>query len=243
MSTAEKLLTIAENVPKVYNAGYEKGKAEGSGDSYYDTFWDARQKNGTACNYDSAFRGSTWTTETFKPKYDIIPTSAEYMFYGAFSSSGAIDLVEHLNNLGVTLDFSQSTTLAWLIYSSKITHLGVIDMRGVTSTSGANNVFRESGSPYLKIIDKVIVNEKYPIGSSAFINATKLEEIRFEGTITGSLGISSPVLSIESVESIIEHLADLTGGTAKTLTLHATVKEKLTDAHIADITSKNWNLA
>lgn len=28
---AEKLQTIAENVPKVYNAGYEKGKAEGGG--------------------------------------------------------------------------------------------------------------------------------------------------------------------------------------------------------------------
>lgn len=31
MSIAEKLVTVAENVQKVYDAGYEKGKAEGGG--------------------------------------------------------------------------------------------------------------------------------------------------------------------------------------------------------------------
>ena len=28
MNVAEKLITISENTPKVFNAGYEKGKAE-----------------------------------------------------------------------------------------------------------------------------------------------------------------------------------------------------------------------
>lgn len=32
MSIADKLQTVAENIPKVYNAGYEKGKAESGGD-------------------------------------------------------------------------------------------------------------------------------------------------------------------------------------------------------------------
>ncbi len=32
MTTAEKLTKVAENIPKVYEAGYEKGKAEGDGD-------------------------------------------------------------------------------------------------------------------------------------------------------------------------------------------------------------------
>ena len=31
MSIAEKSIIIAENVPKVYQAGYEKGKADGGG--------------------------------------------------------------------------------------------------------------------------------------------------------------------------------------------------------------------
>ena len=36
MTTAEKLQQIAENEQKVYNAGYEKGKAEGGGGDSYD---------------------------------------------------------------------------------------------------------------------------------------------------------------------------------------------------------------
>lgn len=31
MTTTDKLVTVAENVEKVYNAGYEKGKSEGGG--------------------------------------------------------------------------------------------------------------------------------------------------------------------------------------------------------------------
>ena len=31
MSTADKLLTVAQNVEKVYNAGLEKGKSQGGG--------------------------------------------------------------------------------------------------------------------------------------------------------------------------------------------------------------------
>ena len=51
----------------------------------------------------------------------------------------------------------------------------------------------------------------------------------------------SPLLSNESIQSIINGLA--TVETAQTLTLHADVKAKLTESQIAQITSKNWNLA
>ena len=51
----------------------------------------------------------------------------------------------------------------------------------------------------------------------------------------------SPLLSDESIQSIINGLA--TVDTAQTLTLHADVKAKLTESQIAQITSKNWTLA
>ena len=51
----------------------------------------------------------------------------------------------------------------------------------------------------------------------------------------------SPLLSDESIQSIINGLA--TVETAQTLTLHKDVKAKLTESQIAQITSKNWNLA
>lgn len=79
---------------------------------------------------------------------------------------------------------------------------------------------------------------------SAFFNANKLVEVRIvAGTIKVNTNISSAVLSDESIQSIIDGLADLTGGTAQTLTLHATVKAKLTEEQLATITSKNWSVA
>ena len=45
MSLAEKLAQIAENVPKVYNAGYEKGKAEGGGGSSDKQAWRLNSNN------------------------------------------------------------------------------------------------------------------------------------------------------------------------------------------------------
>lgn len=78
-----------------------------------------------------------------------------------------------------------------------------------------------------------------------FAGMTNLKEVRFkENTLSVSIAFGkSPLLSAESVQSIIDGLADLTGATAQTLTLHADVKAKLTDTQIATITGKNWTLA
>ena len=63
-----------------------------------------------------------------------------------------------------------------------------------------------------------------------------------ENSIPFSLSFAqSPLLSDESIQSIINGLA--TVETAQTLTLHADVKAKLTESQIAQITSKNWTLA
>ena len=64
------------------------------------------------------------------------------------------------------------------------------------------------------------------------------------GTMYLDLNLSScNQLTDESLASIINGLADLTGGTGKTLTLHATPKARLTAEQIATITAKNWTLA
>ena len=49
-------------------------------------------------------------------------------------------------------------------------------------------------------------------------------------------------LSDATIQSIIDGLADLTGQTAQTLTFHAIVGAKLTDAQRATIAAKNWIL-
>ena len=78
----------------------------------------------------------------------------------------------------------------------------------------------------------------------AFTSANALKDIEFvPNSIKISIGFNdSNLLSDISIQSIIDGLADLTGGTAQTLTLHATVGGKLTDEQKASITAKNWTL-
>lgn len=79
----------------------------------------------------------------------------------------------------------------------------------------------------------------------AFGNTWALKEVRFkQGTVKVSLNISSTgVLTDESIQSIIDGLADLTDGTAQTLSLHADVKAALSEEQLVSITQKNWTVA
>lgn len=82
MSIAEKITQIAENQQKIYDKGVEDGKAQGGGDSFYDTFWDEFQLKGARKDYWGAFSGAGWTDTIFNPKYplDKVGTSHNYMF-------------------------------------------------------------------------------------------------------------------------------------------------------------------
>ena len=65
-----------------------------------------------------------------------------------------------------------------------------------------------------------------------------------KGTIKQSFNVSATsVLSAETVESVIDGLADLTGKETQTLSLNNAVGNKLTDTQKATITAKNWTLA
>ncbi len=81
--------------------------------------------------------------------------------------------------------------------------------------------------------------------ASAFGGCYALENITFTPlSIQKNISFGdSPLLSSESIQSIIDGLADLTGQTAQTITFHSTVKNKLTEEQIASATSKNWNIA
>lgn len=72
----------------------------------------------------------------------------------------------------------------------------------------------------------------------------KLQEVRIKAnTAKVSFGFrDSSKLSDTSIQSIIDGLADMTDGEAQTLTLHATVKAKLTDEQSRTIFNKNWNV-
>lgn len=235
--------TYARKVDEVYNAGYEKGKAESGGDSYYDLFWDEAQKDpnfgiGVRKDYRNAFRGGSWNEKNFKPKYDIKPTMAEYIFSDSLISG---DLVEICKNQNIELDFSNCSMFAWAFYATKFTRLGVIDMSKASSAKNADNVFRVASGAYLTTIDKLIVPEKYSLGTSSFQGCSQLTNITIEGIIIGNFTISSSPLTTESMKSIITHLADYSG-TDKEFTYSVTFKSTCWEALDAEgTTSPNEN--
>ena len=53
---------------------------------------------------------------------------------------------------------------------------------------------------------------------------------------------SSRSLTASSIQNVIDALADLTGSTSQKVTFASTVKSKLTDEQLAQISAKNWTL-
>lgn len=214
-----------------------------AGDNYYDTFWDACQRNqnfviGARTDYRNAFYGISWTTENFKPKYDIKPIMADYMFADSHILG---DLVEICENQGIELDFSNCTMFAWAFYGTSFTRLGIIDMSKASNANNANNVFRAANVSYLTTIDKLIVPEKYALGTSSFLGCSQLANITIEGTIIGNFTISSSPLTTDSMKSIITHLADY-ADTSKEFTCSVTFLSTCWEALDAEgATSPNGN--
>ena len=129
------------------------------------------------------------------------------------------------------------------------------------------------GSPTLEVVDLSEYNRKFKLLAEAFrgqrklksiLGALNLSECSTASNINNMVMECSALEDIEfvpetikvliefywcayltdkSVQSIIDGLADLTGSTAQTLSLHTTVIEKLTAEQMDRITAKNWTLS
>ena len=205
----------------------------------YDRFWDAYQEKGMRQSYGDAFAGYGWSNETFKPKYDIVPVGdrTANLFYGTGISGS---LPEILNGLGVRLDCKDMRNASNMFHNSEgITEIGELNLQSATNVNAAF-----ASTQVLQRIEKLIISDTGTLTfSSTFSGARALSYIRFEGVIGRDISFSaSGLLTNESAQSIIDHLKDLTGQTAQTLTFHATVGGNLTAAQKAAITAKNWTL-
>lgn len=202
MTPAEKLIKIAENEQKVYDAGVEAGKAQGGGDGWYDTFWDTFQQNGNRFNYNNAFSSGNanptsvgWTNVNFKPKYSMVNIGG----YSLFDYSGIEgSLTEILNILGITLTFSGYQSSGF--QNTQFTEIDYIN----NNMSTMANVFKNSTK--LKTLRISTVKETSTF-QNAFEGCTALENLTIEGTI-GKTGFDvhwSVLLTAESYHSIITH--------------------------------------
>lgn len=229
MTIAEHLARAKTDLDNAYEAGYNKGlnDAPPSGNyqdgfdagkqAEYDRFWDMYQDGGNRTDYQMAFAGKGWNASTIKPRYDIRPTACFEMFRGC----GEFDATE----IGVSIDFSQSTTFTNFAHSSGITHIGVFN---ASNASGFSYSFYNCEK--LQTIDKLVLKTD---GTQTFTNAfdrcTALANITIEGTIGKSISFVDCPLSYESMKNIIEHLKDYYNDSANAYTQTITFSQECWD--------------
>lgn len=219
------------------DAVFTKGKQ-----AQYDAFWDAFQENGTRIKYEFGFAGHAWNDETFKPKYDII-LGTGYTGQNLFWSSEISNLAETLEKQGVRLDTTNCGHAQSMFQNTITTRIPELNFSHAHEYNSGNGLYLTFINSAVKTIDKLIVTDKLKYNST-FNGCSNLENITFEGVIGNSLSFAnSSKLTNASVQSIIDCLKDLTGATSQTLTLHATVKGKLTEEQRASIAGKNWSVA
>lgn len=98
--------TYAEKIGKISGGG--------SGDNFYDTFWDAYQDNGNRTRYGSAFYGEGWNDTTFNPKYPITISGDSAVDYASVFSYGGmteIDVDILVNSPSLQLTFNQNRSI------------------------------------------------------------------------------------------------------------------------------------
>ena len=203
MSEADKLVTIAENQQKVYDAGKS---------AEWNEFWDEFQANGNRTNYYYAFGANDtggWTDKTFKPKYDLIPITTAY---GMFRGCKVTNLKQSLIDSGITLDLSGCKTFHYTFYSmSNNTHIPEIDARNATYFA---SMFGWSGK--LQTIDKIILPNSDTVITSFnpdFAGCNALENIIIEGVIPGTWNMKDcKKLTKSSIISIINALSSTKSG-------------------------------
>jgi hypothetical protein len=196
MSIAEKLTTVAENVPKVYEAGKQAER---------DSFWSVFQGKGNGANYRYAFCYGRVNDKTYNPIYDIVCTDSDsagqYMFYQSPITDTKVGI------------YAPETNLAYAFRDSKIKIIRLLNVHETTEFTGT------------------------------FSGCSALKEIRFSGTIGQNISFYASPLTVDSMNSIIEHLKDYSGtGTTHTLTFKADRKTMLTEEEKAIATNKGWTL-
>lgn len=260
----EKLLEVAENVPKVYEAGYNKcleenppgateeelqekyeegfvkGKTEGIKEGY-DVFWDAYQQNGTRGNYSYAFCERGWNTETLNPKYKIVTSTGERMFYRCNSAGKTrLDMTEVCEKL----DTSQATSATYMFMDAFLENV-TVDLGNVTTL---NNCFNSGNIGGNKSIRNVIlkVTDKCTTFTNAFAYCTATEEIIFtDDSVIANNGLNvrwSTKLNKASIKSIINALSTEKEGLTVTLSQIAVDNAFETVKGAADgSTSAEWS--
>ena len=215
MSIAEKLQTVAENQQKVYDGGFAAGQAQNG----YD---------------DGILAGKQAEYDRFWDAYQNNGTLNNY--YQAFQNAFWDDDTFR-PKYPITCSGGSTNARSICYNATNITNIPVdVIVTGISM----QDAFSRCGK--LHAIKKLVLNGVTSLVNT-FTGCSALENIEIDGSIDVNFNISATaVLTDASVQSIIDHLKDLIGATAQTLTFHATVGGNLSNAQKATITAKNWTL-
>lgn len=229
MDIATKLTQIAEKEAENIELNNQLEQTlygtDTGGKSYYDEFWDSVQQNGNRVMYRDAF--AYWNCEYLHPKYKVIPKWRE----GNTTQLNMYSMCQHMHNLKKIekqyFDLSQYEPENDIGYASGSTHgnyyifascpkLEIVEDVGMKPYS-YHYTFADDTS--LHTVEVLRFNGKTQINGQPFRNCKALKNITIEGEICVDFSfIHSPLLSKESITSIITHLSDTQGAT---LTLKA----------------------
>lgn len=232
MTIAEKLTTVAENLPKVYDAGQRNERERIVG-----LFWDRID-----CVIDHLFSGaSAEFVEAFAPGADYFPDGlyveeANYAFADCMYSGSYYDS-------GLPLFSGCIYTADSMFESSKFTVIPPLDL---TYCDGNHRIFAHSS---VVIIDGLKFGQNsQALSNDAFIYCTELEEIRFADVqlwIDSNLNLQwSTKLTHETLREIIYGLTNKrndTSGTIWEIKLGSANLAKLTDDELEYMDRSGWS--
>ena len=241
MNVEEKLAAIKANVPKVYAAGLAAADGE-----YERGFEDGKN---SVVQLDRYMKSGTFTSLNIFGKseavfnFDNIANSLSNLFY-CDAEEKRNTTVEHLTINCPTLVISISQMLYCQFPYTDVTLKRLTLNVDTQNCSNFRNAFTHQRA--LEIIDGKPLDYSSATASNinGFSNCVALVEVRFvANSIKYSISFANcSNLSTDTIQSIIDGLADLTGGTAQTLTLHSTVSTRLTLDQLATVSSKNWRI-
>lgn len=195
----------ADKVLEVYEVGQNKLLSD---------IWDSFQNYGKRVDYDHAFCG--WRTDYFYPKYDFVPTNANW--FTRDMRGDVIDLVDRLNECGVKMDFSKCTNITYLFYFAPFNHVPELDLRSVNGSGGFTYLFGGN----VVTVDKIIIKDDGSQNlSNVFGYASALENIVIEGVngaVSSGRGLDVHWSTKLSKASIINLINVLGGSDVLTVT-------------------------
>ena len=221
MSIADKLTTVAENVPKVYEAGKN---------AEYEAFWKTYTNNGNRTYWRYGFAEQGWKDEIFNPPEGLVkPTDARAMFQNSFVTKVTKKQV----------DFSIATTMRDVFNSSKLTEceISAVKCANLYTTFNACEVLETLSLDVSEITGY----------NNTFSECAALKNLTINGVIAlNGFNVQWSVnLTHDSLMSIINALADKsadTSGTVWTVTLGETNIAKLTADEQNIAINKGWEL-